>query len=108
MEYKEIRDNAWMPERTSFHMGEREEASHLAHPGQAMLRTRLTFYRGQYSDAVIDELESQNDDQVGAMSARVKMLKDVSVLHSSISSPSHAVPDRDLHPQPPSHFRPEN
>ena len=34
--------------------------------------------RGQYSDAVLSELESQNDDQVEGMSAKVKMLKDVS------------------------------
>lgn len=33
--------------------------------------------KGQYSDAVLSELESQNDDQVEGMSARVKMLKDV-------------------------------
>lgn len=33
--------------------------------------------RGQYSDAVLSELESQNDEQVEGMSARVKMLKDV-------------------------------
>ena len=36
--------------------------------------------RGQYSDAVLSELESQNDDQVEGMSAKVKMLKDVRVL----------------------------
>lgn len=35
--------------------------------------------RGQYSDAVLSELESQNDDQVEGMSAKVKMLKDVSL-----------------------------
>ena len=32
--------------------------------------------RGQYSDAVLSELESQNDDQVEGMSARVKALKE--------------------------------
>lgn len=34
--------------------------------------------RGQYSDAVLNELESQNDDQAGEMSKKVKMLKEVS------------------------------
>jgi hypothetical protein len=34
--------------------------------------------RGQYSDAVLDELESQNDAQVEGMTAKVRMLKDVS------------------------------
>ena len=34
--------------------------------------------RGQYSDAVLSELESQNDQQVEGMSAKVRMLKDVS------------------------------
>ncbi|MCJ1334129.1 hypothetical protein MMC10_010836 [Thelotrema lepadinum] len=34
---------------------------------------------GQYSDAVLSELESQNDEQVEGMSARVKMLKDITV-----------------------------
>ncbi|KAK6341089.1 protein transport protein bet1 [Orbilia brochopaga] len=33
--------------------------------------------RGQYSHAVLDELESQNDAAIEAMSAKVRMLKDV-------------------------------
>ena len=33
--------------------------------------------RGQYSDAVLSELESQNDNHLEGMSAKVKMLKDV-------------------------------
>ncbi|MCJ1232076.1 protein transport protein bet1 [Varicellaria rhodocarpa] len=33
--------------------------------------------KGQYSDAVLEELESQNDNQVEGMSAKVKMLKEV-------------------------------
>ena len=41
----------------------------------------LTCYllcnRGQYSDAVLSELENQNDEQLEGMSAKVKMLKDV-------------------------------
>ena len=39
----------------------------------------LACVRGQYSDAVLSELESQNDEQVEGMSARVKALKDVSL-----------------------------
>ncbi|MCJ1447883.1 MAG: protein transport protein bet1 [Stictis urceolatum] len=35
--------------------------------------------KGQYSDAVLSELESQNDEQVQGMSARVKMLKNITV-----------------------------
>ena len=34
--------------------------------------------KGQYSNAVLGELESQNEDQVGEMSKKVRMLKDVS------------------------------
>ena len=34
--------------------------------------------RGQYSDAVLSELESQNEDQLAGMMGRVRMLKDVS------------------------------
>ena len=33
--------------------------------------------RGQYSDAVLSELENQNDAEVEGISAKVKMLKDV-------------------------------
>ena len=36
--------------------------------------------KGRYSDAVYNELESQNDEQVGAMTEKVKMLKSVSLL----------------------------
>nr|POF11422.1 protein transport protein bet1 [Quercus suber] len=35
--------------------------------------------KGQYSDAVIDELESQNDEQVGEMSKKVRMLKEITI-----------------------------
>lgn len=44
------------------------------------------FHRGQYSDAVLSELENQNDAQIEGMSAKVKMLKDVR-LPSSIFPP---------------------
>ena len=56
-------------------MREEEEATsfkRLEDNSDKMLR------RGQYSDAVLSELESQNEDQVEGMSAKVKMLKDVS------------------------------
>lgn len=33
--------------------------------------------RGQYSSAVLDELESQNEEHVGVLTGKVKMLKDV-------------------------------
>lgn len=39
--------------------------------------------RGQYSAAVLDELESQNEEQVGVLTGKVKMLKDVSCLFFS-------------------------
>lgn len=35
--------------------------------------------RGQYSDAVLNELESQNDAQVEGILGKVKILKDVSL-----------------------------
>ncbi|KAI9870871.1 MAG: protein transport protein bet1, partial [Pleopsidium flavum] len=35
--------------------------------------------RGQYSDAVLSELESQNDAELEGMSAKVKMLKDITL-----------------------------
>jgi hypothetical protein len=33
--------------------------------------------KGQYSDAMLAQLESQNDAQIEGLSAKVKMLKDV-------------------------------
>ncbi|KAF1844600.1 uncharacterized protein K460DRAFT_354498 [Cucurbitaria berberidis CBS 394.84] len=36
--------------------------------------------RGQYSAAVMDELESQNDEHVGVLTSKVKMLKDLTHL----------------------------
>lgn len=36
--------------------------------------------RGHYSDAVLSSLESQNDAEVEGITAKVKMLKDVSRL----------------------------
>jgi blocked early in transport 1 len=40
----------------------------------------LCFLRGHYSDAVLSSLESQNDSEIEGISARVKMLKDVSLI----------------------------
>lgn len=34
-------------------------------------------HRGQYSDAVLNELESQNEQQVEGIMGKVKLLKDV-------------------------------
>jgi hypothetical protein len=38
----------------------------------------VAISRGQYSDAVLNELESQNDQQVEGILGKVKVLKDVS------------------------------
>lgn len=46
------------------------------------LMMRMCGSRGQYSDAVLSELEGQNDVQLEGMSAKVKMLKDVCPSHS--------------------------
>ncbi|KAK4102644.1 hypothetical protein N658DRAFT_495356 [Parathielavia hyrcaniae] len=54
--------------------------------------------KGQYSDAVLNELESQNDQQVEGIMGKVKMLKDVSFytlrsrLHNTL--PDTTVPER--------------
>lgn len=40
--------------------------------------TKAGGRRGQYSNAVLDELESQNDQQVAGILGKVKVLKDVS------------------------------
>lgn len=44
----------------------------------ASFRSATPDKRGAYSDAVLSELESQNDEQVSEMSKKVGMLKDVS------------------------------
>ncbi|KAI9800419.1 MAG: protein transport protein bet1 [Piccolia ochrophora] len=49
------------------------------HGGSPSFRPATPNSRGQYSDAVLSELESQNDDQLEGMSAKVKMLKDITV-----------------------------
>lgn len=48
----------------------------------------MLVYRGQYSDAVLSELENQNDQHLEGISAKVKMLKDVR-LHSPSLPPFH-------------------
>ncbi|KAF2755462.1 SNARE domain-containing protein [Pseudovirgaria hyperparasitica] len=47
--------------------------------GQQQFRSATPNSRGQYSSAVLDELESQNNDQMEGMGARVKMLKDLTM-----------------------------
>ena len=51
------------------------------HAGQ--FRSATPNSRGQYSDAVLSELESQNDEQVAGLSGKVKRLKDVSPVISN-------------------------
>jgi len=56
--------------------------------------------RGQYSDAVLSELEGQNDVQLEGMSAKVKMLKDVCSLPFPPSPPLPCSPPAsNKHPQ---------
>jgi hypothetical protein len=45
--------------------------------GMGGYRTATPNKRGQYSDAVMDELESQNEEQVGVLSGKVAELKNV-------------------------------
>lgn len=42
--------------------------------------TGMDTHRGQYSDATLNELESQNDGQVEGILGKVKILKDVCLL----------------------------
>ncbi|KAK9368740.1 hypothetical protein V1509DRAFT_622665 [Lipomyces kononenkoae] len=42
-------------------------------------RTATPNTRGQYSDAVMSGLESQNDNEMEGLTARVKLLKDITV-----------------------------
>lgn len=62
--------------------------------------------RGQYSDAVLSELENQNDAQLEGMSAKVKMLKDVRSSSFTISSrpPSSSIPTFSTSHSPPHSF----
>ncbi|KAF1990051.1 hypothetical protein K402DRAFT_460772 [Aulographum hederae CBS 113979] len=45
--------------------------------GAGGFRSATPNSRGQYSDAVLSELESQNDEQLEGLSGKVKMLKDI-------------------------------
>ncbi|KAK2072948.1 hypothetical protein P8C59_007266 [Phyllachora maydis] len=53
--------------------------SHLAVENRAGYRPATPNSRGQYSNAVLDELESQNDQQVAGILGKVKVLKDMTV-----------------------------
>lgn len=64
--------------------------------GAAGFRPATPNRKGQYSDAVLSELESQNDAQVEGIMGKVRILKDVSllaitsVISSSLSFPPGA------------------
>ncbi|EME47729.1 hypothetical protein DOTSEDRAFT_69615 [Dothistroma septosporum NZE10] len=47
--------------------------------GDGGFRSATPNKKGQYSDAVLSELESQNDDQASEMSKKVKMLKSLTM-----------------------------
>ncbi|MCJ1340402.1 protein transport protein bet1 [Bachmanniomyces sp. S44760] len=50
--------------------------------------------KGQYSDSVLSELESQNDNEVEGMSAKVRMLKDITVAIGEEIRDSSAMADK--------------
>ncbi|KAI1802723.1 hypothetical protein F4811DRAFT_554563 [Daldinia bambusicola] len=52
--------------------------THLGVDSRGGYRAATPNSRGQYSDAVLNELESQNDQQVEGILGKVKILKDVS------------------------------
>lgn len=60
----------------------------------ASLVLDLTCCRGHYSDAVLSSLESQNDAEVEGITAKVKMLKDVSALFYQYRARASAAPLR--------------
>ncbi|OAL55573.1 hypothetical protein IQ07DRAFT_583039 [Pyrenochaeta sp. DS3sAY3a] len=47
---------------------------------EGAFRSATPNSRGQYSSSVLDELESQNEEQVGVLTSKVKMLKDLTHL----------------------------
>ncbi|CAH0059381.1 unnamed protein product, partial [Clonostachys solani] len=51
--------------------------SHLGVDNRAGYRPATPNRKGQYSDAVLNELESQNDDQVSGILGKVRVLKDM-------------------------------
>ncbi|KAI1760888.1 hypothetical protein GGR53DRAFT_525681 [Hypoxylon sp. FL1150] len=55
-------------------------AQHLGVENRGSYRPATPNSRGQYSDAVLNELESQNDQQVEGILGKVKILKDVSFI----------------------------
>jgi hypothetical protein len=56
--------------------------------GMGGYRTATPNKRGQYSDAVMDELESQNEEQVGVLSGKVAELKNVRFSFPPLSIPT--------------------
>ncbi|KAK0706809.1 hypothetical protein B0T26DRAFT_743955 [Lasiosphaeria miniovina] len=52
---------------------------HLGVENRAGFRPATPNSRGQYSDAVLNELESQNDHQVEGILGKVKVLKDMTI-----------------------------
>ncbi|KAJ5888838.1 hypothetical protein N7495_008879 [Penicillium taxi] len=50
-----------------------------SHPAGTTFRSGNPDKRGHYSDAVLSSLESQNDTEVEGITAKVKMLKDITM-----------------------------
>lgn len=62
-------------------------------------RSATPNQRGQYSDAVLNELESQNDSEMEGMSAKVQMLKNVRIFcgQSPFDAPADSDPVDNSH-----------
>ncbi|KAI9750795.1 MAG: hypothetical protein M4579_006296, partial [Chaenotheca gracillima] len=62
--------------------------------GNNTFRPATPNSRGQYSDSVLSSLESQNDNELEGMSAKVKMLKDITVAIGDEIRDSSALADK--------------
>ncbi|KAF2182690.1 hypothetical protein K469DRAFT_711360 [Zopfia rhizophila CBS 207.26] len=77
----------YTPPSSADHLSASNGPAFSAYPGQGAqgglggmdggYRPATPNSRGQYSDAVLSELESQNDEEVGVLTGKVRMLKDL-------------------------------
>ena len=62
-------------------MAEQHSRLFLEAPLRVAIEPRHRMPRGQYADSVMDSLESQNDEAIEGLSAKVKMIKDVQCIN---------------------------
>ncbi|BFZ60965.1 protein transport protein bet1 [Saitoella coloradoensis] len=80
LSHREARSQLFTPSANNPYLSSRTPSPGVSTSGSdPSFRSATPNRKGQYSTSVLESLESQNDDKIEGLSAKVRMLKDITV-----------------------------